>query len=414
MTYSCTCLTKRTSVGIDFGVTASKVTIVRFTKCDEHPSRTNIDYIKDHRLIPSVLPIDRITQRVLKSLEASKDGQEEVRYFKLALMQPNDWPESYSDDFTAFLRMNLGVGMNDSITKVVATFFECLWGVTGIRPVAMPSPRINVVISWPQYWTESVSGTFDRFQEAVNLASENIPLLRDVTYITEHEAAGRSAFYDYRDELNPLLEAGHSFIVIDCGGMTVDAVCCQFRDPTADPHETEQEPLFESRLAGGVALDVEFKKKLVAKIEGITGKAESDFSTTVRKKIRHIIQKWNDTHKHEFRAASLLDGSESWNWRLQGKDIIMSKSDMIEIFDTITNKISEIVLNLFELSRKRGRIPKRVILTGGLSLNLRIRNTFLGTLQSRLGDNCPPVIFDVEKVRTGVSRGAALSKVLDW
>lgn len=31
---------------------------------------------------------------------------------------------------------------------------------------------------------------------------------------------------------------------------------------------------------------------------------------------------------------------------------------MVEVFDAITKEISDIVVNLFELSRQRGRIPK--------------------------------------------------------
>lgn len=178
------------------------------TECDLHNSTFEV---RDIPPIPTVLPIDPVTRRVYipKPPEVSNEGTDEIKYFKLALMTPDEWAKSYSDDFVEFLEKNLNVILHDSIIQVVAAFFKVLW--EKVELPAMPLSRIKVVISWPHCWGKKVPGPLNQLEQAVNLASKDIPELKSATYISEHEAACRSVLHEKGDDLNPLLQVCFNF-----------------------------------------------------------------------------------------------------------------------------------------------------------------------------------------------------------
>lgn len=70
---------------------------------------------------------------------------------------------------------------------------------------------------------------------------------------------------------------------------------------------------------------MEFRKKVVAQVERITGKAESAFSAEARKKIRIIMKYWDADLKPRFDPRSLWDLSKPWKWFFQGETIVIFK-----------------------------------------------------------------------------------------
>lgn len=70
---------------------------------------------------------------------------------------------------------------------------------------------------------------------------------------------------------------------------------------------------------------MEFRKKVVAQVEEITGKAEAAFTTDEKKQIRLIMKHWDLVIKRRFNPPNAMAMCDPLEFRFQGKTVIISQ-----------------------------------------------------------------------------------------
>ncbi|KAH7013810.1 hypothetical protein EDB80DRAFT_863730 [Ilyonectria destructans] len=411
MSLPCTCHVQQVSVGLDFGATHSGVALATSRTCDAHPDQSSPPEILYSQKFPTVLrrqPGGRCFEFSQESRFPSENG-DLLRYFKLALVDQAEQRNRPDVHAAALLQKTMwSVDVDETISELVSIYLQGLMGTVVSHLPRFPgsSPgTCDVVISWPELWEDNLSGSLDLLKEAVVSAGISPAWVKSVNYIKEHEAAVRSVLYSHGDKLDGFLKTGNPILVADCGGITIDAAIYHHTDSTTNSDMTR--PL--CRLTGSVVLDVAFREKVVSRIFGITGvREESEIPVDVKRDLRLIMDDWHLTIKDRFDPRRMGEGSVSF--KIQGKDAIITRTEMMKMFDKVTDQIVAVIRELFKSSLDEGKTPGFIILTGGLSLNGHVRRTVRRRLEQLFSPvHRPEFIMGGPNAWTAVAEGAALS-----
>ncbi|KAH6980803.1 hypothetical protein BKA56DRAFT_685767 [Ilyonectria sp. MPI-CAGE-AT-0026] len=396
MSLSCTCRVPQVSIGLDFGATHSGVALATSRTCDAHPNQSSPPKILYSQKFPTVLRRQPGGQRFEFSQESQfpSENGDLLRYFKLALVDRAEQRHPPDVHAAALLQNTMwNVHVHETISELVSIYLQgllekvvsLLSGFTGSSLGAC-----DVVISWPELWENNLSGSLGLLKEAVALAGISPAFMKSVSYIKEHEAAVRSVLYYHGDKLD---------------GSLKDAAIYSHPDSTTGSDMIR--PL--CRVTGSVVLDVAFREKVVSRILGITGvREESEIPVDVKRDLQRIMDKWHLEIKNEFNPCQMGKGSVPF--KIQGKDAVITRTEMMKMFDKVTDQIVAVIRELFTSSPDEGKTPGFIILTGGLSLNAYVQGTVKRRLEQVFGPVLrPEFIMGGPQAWTAVAEGAALS-----
>ncbi|KAH8721751.1 hypothetical protein BGZ61DRAFT_571861 [Ilyonectria robusta] len=399
MSLPCTCHVPQVSIGLDFGATVcshSGVALASSRTCDAHPNQSSPPTILYSQKFPTVLRRQPGGQRFEFSQESQfpSESGDLLRYFKLALVDPAEQRNPPDVHAAALLQKTMwNVHVHETISELVSIYLQGLLEKVVSRLSRVTGSSLgacDVVISWPELWENNLSGSLDLLKEAVVLAGISPAFMKSVSYIKEHEAAVRSVLYYHGDELDRTLK---------------DAAI--YRHPDSTTGSDMIRPL--CRVTGSVVLDVAFREKVVSRILGMTGvREESEIPVDVKRDLQLIMEKWHLKIKNAFDPFNMREGSVPF--KIQGKDAIITRTEMMKMFDKVTDQIVAVIRELFKSSLDEGKTPGFIILTGGLSLNEYVT----GTVRRRLEQVFSPIhrlkfIMGGPQAWTAVAQGAALS-----
>ncbi|KPM41282.1 hypothetical protein AK830_g5313 [Neonectria ditissima] len=423
----CTCDEDDVFVGLDFGATFSGRSTVRTAYCQvHHPERICLPPETPSK-IPTALHLNTSSNCIEYPdfPGTATPGQDELRYFKLTLMNNSLLFDLIrNSNVAALLELNVNACPTGLATsEVVSIFLQGLWKQAR---TSNPRGRLHAVITWPSCWSKT---TLKRLKEAVELAGIPAESNNRVHYLTEHEAAVNAILFDHRDLCLSLRKGGHSIIVADCGGITIvssspepgsailaglfnwqgcqDAATFQF-EPIA-PGQTRVGTIssHHTHLCGSIDLDVGYKQLVTQKIKEATGLLEDDFTPRLLSARKYAIKRWHERIKHRYEVRTLIGGQATFE--LDSGTIEIHRDEIIKIFDSVIKPISALVLKLFDEGKKKGSVPKAVFLTGGLACNPHIQVQVKSSLQINLRHEAPQVVFGTDhNMWTAVCRGAAM------
>ncbi|KAK7432512.1 hypothetical protein QQZ08_001077 [Neonectria magnoliae] len=298
-------------------------------------------------------------------------GVNELRYFKFSLMGPHPWFDSPNNEaIKSLLVENLSaftVGL--STAKVVAIFLKGLWDVVvkeaGLEHFMAMTPNLplHTVVTYPCCWSEE---TLNRLKEAVNLSGITGDNNNEVSYCSEHEAAIHAVLFDQPNLSQRLSKDGHSIIVADCGGISIDAATYQFGSVTSGQSTSGSIVDWASQLNGSLGLDLAFTNLLSREIQRVTGLCDSELTPEILRDKKTALGYWH-------------------------------RDEMIKIFDDLINPIVAVILKLFKAAQVKKNTPKFLVLTGGLGCNDHVKLQIGDLLRRHLGNDAPEFI-DQDKI----------------
>ncbi|KFA81358.1 hypothetical protein S40288_11107 [Stachybotrys chartarum IBT 40288] len=186
-------------------------------------------------------------------------------YFKLSMMEHGEWDDVPNDEvdggLRAYAHMRLrSLAYGDYTSDLVAFYLKGLWN----RACELFEPEVSnimprklikqLVLTYPEVWS---ADTQQRWQVAVASLTENFHGW-DVFQLPENTAAVYGVL-SMRSPGISVIESEHRpFIVIDCGGMTLDGIVGKLDRRIGD--RVVFEPIScKTRFAGGVSLEIRFE-----------------------------------------------------------------------------------------------------------------------------------------------------------
>jgi len=114
-----------------------------------------------------------------------------LQYFKLAMMQSDEWSTAHSDsDLMNLVRTSLGrVQVHQTTSMVAAVFMEHLWQMAcamldKLQLPKVPGRKLRVMVTYPSSWGLDTLGRLKVAVERAGISTQN-----HVAYMAESEAA---------------------------------------------------------------------------------------------------------------------------------------------------------------------------------------------------------------------------------
>ncbi|KAK8072718.1 hypothetical protein PG996_006066 [Apiospora saccharicola] len=425
------------SIGLDFGTTNSGVAYGLVGNRNLSGS-VMVDVIlgwASHRKIKSERESEKVPSRLHYDDRGNttwghnipKDARI-LQWFKLLLPKEEELPEylrnsAHLKEAREMLRQ-LGV---DAITVTSAYLYvvKLLWehSIEAMKsskgPDFVEEATFQVFFTVPAIWSETArknvaeavkkAGILDDRQPSKN---RNItPGKTTIKYISEPEAAAICVL-DSQLSYRPDLEKGDKFMVVDCGGGTVDIICYEVVEP-APNLKIKECTKGTGDLCGATFLDQAFCKYLVDTV------GEREWNSLSRRQQMDIIQEtWEDNIKPDFDPAIQEAGAWPVNIPGQQESIYLSSAEIRDVFqDSVVGRIQELVgrqIKKMILQRDNGSdavTPKFVILVGGFGQCKYLRLAVRETLQENDGriQLLQPQMN--EHSWSAICRGAAISGI---
>ncbi|KAK4154993.1 hypothetical protein C8A00DRAFT_13902 [Chaetomidium leptoderma] len=361
-------------VGIDFGTTYSGVAFTWSKKIERMEVISSWDAelhsSSDEEKTPTAISFGS-KRKVSWGYSIPLDAKQ-ARWFKLLLIDDKDLPADVRKstkikEARAYLKKH-----NKTPIAVIADFLRLLWNHCNQRITETVSrnlvnySKFHIVITLPAIWPDYARG---RMREAVGQAGmlgERVAGETTLSFISEPEAAALATLSDMEDRRD--IEAGDSFVVVDCGGGTVDLI--SYEVISTGPMVVRECVKGQGGLCGAVFVDEAFLKVLKQKFGG---KAWDKMKAQTRCRLVH--DDWEHGIKPTFNGQK-----QTWviNMPFECIDlkaikagftlpkITLTADDIRGAFDPTVEKIRAMVdeqVAAVKLKKEAG--PKYVIMVGG-------------------------------------------------
>ncbi|GFF41245.1 predicted protein [Aspergillus udagawae] len=229
--------------------------------------------------------------------------------------------------------------------------------------------------------------------------------------VSEPEAAAAHVLASTRE-----VKAGDSFMILDAGGGTVDAVIYKLRN--TEPLQLEREAVKpEGALCGSSYLNERFEGMLQNRlrdetyltsptitIEGIIASQVWEFETKIKRNCDVTDSKYTG---HAFFIQGLKGNTEK---NFTDNRLKLELKDFRDIFRPCLEGVAKLMLKQLESARRSGIIVKKVLLIGGFAASPSLHRYLQGILDTR---SAPIVGSPVGLLRpnirdTAVASGAVL------
>ncbi|KAK7914963.1 actin-like ATPase domain-containing protein [Apiospora marii] len=348
------------AIGLDFGTTNSGFAY-GLTGDQSIPGFILVDVIMEWHSY-NKLTSERTSQKVPSRLHYDKQGAltwghnipkhaRVLQWFKLLLLREDELPDYLRN--SAHLRearallQKLGT---DAIT-VTADYLKLFWDHCIMKMKESKGKNLveeatfQVSFTVPAIWSDTARKNLAEAVKRAGILDDRLPSSNNgvtpgkttVKYISEPEAA---AFFVLESQLGyrPDLKKGDRFMVVDCGGGTVDIICYEVVEP-APKLKIRECTEGTGDLCGATFLDQAFREYLV----GTVGKSTWD-ALSPRQKIDIMEATWEDNIKPDFTPDVQEAGAWPVNIPGQQEPIYLNSDEIRDVFqDSVITRIQGLV-----------------------------------------------------------------------
>ncbi|GAB1319160.1 Actin-like ATPase domain-containing protein [Madurella fahalii] len=399
-------------VGIDFGTTYSGVAFTWSNKVERLEIITSweseLHSNSDEEKAPTAISFDS-KNKVSWGYSVPHDA-EQAKWFKLLLIDEKDLPDDVRasakiKEARAYLEKH-----NKSPIEVIAVFLRHLWNHCIQRITATVSrnlvnySKFHIVMTLPAIWPEYARGRMKEAASQAGMLAERIAGETVLTFLSEPEAATLATLSDMDGRSD--VKAGDSFVVVDCGGGTVDLI--SYEVVSIAPMVIKECVQGQGGLCGAVFVDEAFVDVLNHKLGS---KKWAKLSADSRHRLLH------DEWEHGIKPA--FDGRDK-TWKLNmpfecldieslraGSEmpkIILTPMDVRGAFDPTVNKICAMVGEQVMAVKEKKKAPKYVIMAGGFGRC----SYLLAALKKHLGHDIEVLQSRGSGPWTAICRGAVI------
>ncbi|KAH0606557.1 uncharacterized protein H6S33_003391 [Morchella sextelata] len=395
-------------VGIDFGTTFSGVAW-NFTGAQEDviiirdwPGHRRLQAIRSSDKVPSEISYDS-SGEISKWGFQIKTGEERLAWIKL-LLEPTKY---ISNNGTINSTRSLILDRNTKEpVDVVADYLTCLRKhaihciQTTYGKAFLDATPIDYILTVPAIWTDNAKELTLRAAETAGFGDRT-----KLQLVSEPDAA--AAWTLLRDLKSNGLQINDAFVIVDCGGGTVDLISYQVTETS--PNITVKEcAAGTGGLCGSTFLNGNFEKMVRSRL----GERYDTMSTRKR---NEIMKKFEEELKRGFTDSE--DDDELYCpvggipddpiAGIDGGDLVISREEMKAIFDPVIDKIIPLVKSqVRNVEAKASLRLTSVLLVGGFGsskyLLKRLEN------EVRKADRSPIEIIQPANAWSAVARGAAI------
>ncbi|KAL1876468.1 hypothetical protein Daus18300_002712 [Diaporthe australafricana] len=405
-------------VGIDTGTTHSGVAYVHSGNTRIIYTITSWDDTNDDRVkVPTVIRFD--DQGDIWGVDAKNDP-DALRWFKLALIAQQDLDQEVRASAQIQEARRALRAQGKSPGDVISAFLRHMWKhvVAKIKLAegekTVETSKFHVVFTLPAIWPNYAREGMLRAIKGAGILDKRPAGDTTYDFVSEPEAAAiatLSGIYGQKN-LKACYPVGDTFVVVDCGGGTVDIIT--YIITSMSPMTVQEVVKGKGALCGAIFVDERFKDLLVKKLIEIS--ADAMDRVTDEEMQEMMSRNWEDEIRSQFKGApktwtirhpiSLINPS-----RLDHNGgfptFTVTSDEVEEVFKSSVEKIWSLVREQIEATAqndKEGRnLPKYVVLVGGFGTS--------GYLQDYLQQRCQ----DVEVLQrkgsdpwSAVSRGAVI------
>ncbi|KAI9158074.1 hypothetical protein HJFPF1_06063 [Paramyrothecium foliicola] len=379
----CTCSSPSLYVGIDFGMTLTKINVYKGSDCRLHQTKPALE---GSRMVPGILQVNSRSSNAEFPREAMNSPSSPLvgHFYVVSLVQTT-----------------LGnYEILQTSTCVVGIFLEGIWDLaTQMVPYFRTDTPRHAAITWTSYWD---SDTRQRLEAAVDLAGI-VKHYKSVLYVTEDKAAAYGLYDQDRLTSSALANRQHVMIV-DIGGLTTDISTVCFMPSS---NETVR-PITKGRNSfyyGALSVDVAIQDFMNQAIEEVLGKPQATFPATVLLDSKRAMEAWIKSQMNRYVVGDLT--WPGFEYVIDGRVMTIHRDDVIKIYN-VTEAICGLICKQYA-QLPVGERPKHLFLVGGLSRNSWVKRYICNILERDL----PNVKLDIvapadESIRHVVSIGAAL------
>ncbi|KAF2249310.1 hypothetical protein BU26DRAFT_519428 [Trematosphaeria pertusa] len=315
------------------------------------------------------------------------DGMKNLNFLRIMGDQEGDGIPAYSHKSPEEI-------VQDYLSRVFQYLGKVVEGFSTVLRVRIPT---DIVVTVPTGWSYMAMNSTYRALSKAGFSRTSFPMLQDVVFVTEPEAAAMYTARYYSDQRQEsFLRQNRYFILCDAGGGTVDVISYKVKQlqPTL---QLEQIGNPTGRKCGSIFINLEFKKWL-KRLIGEAKYRELDPDLDVDKNAAHAFETTSmrqlmrdfDTLKRDFQPNSHQDFHLDLPHPLANLDIpdVVNKgeititcADMEHFFDKCVGQVVGLIKEHVLLIAKRGGSPKDVILVGGFGESSYLRGQIETTLR---------------------------------
>ncbi|EXJ73843.1 uncharacterized protein A1O5_03605 [Cladophialophora psammophila CBS 110553] len=285
--------------------------------------------------------------------------------------------------------------------------------LTAVHGLRRDSP-VEFVLSVPNPWTDTACRVMqDALIKAAKIAGFarlEQDVIRDLFIVAESEAAAAYAL-ENRDYLSKMT-TGESFLLLDCGGGTVDAVVYTLTQ--TDPIRLKEVLKPDGVCCGSSFLNENFKILLQQRLEHATFTGQD-------MPLESIISKLVQDFETEKRKINILDKKANFDLlyvhglqadpeqRLRKNTLDVTWKEMYEVFKDCIRGVSDLMVKQLNAAKEKGVNIQTVIVIGGFGESPSLINHLKKVLRKER--NCLDQPIDLERsrhVQSAVARGAVL------
>ncbi|TPX18030.1 uncharacterized protein E0L32_011896 [Thyridium curvatum] len=268
-------------------------------------------------------------------------------------------------------------------SEKVGIFLRGMWEIAlqqqaSLGLSANTKVRRLAIITYPALWDNDETGTLQRFEDAVEYAGI-FKDAYDVVFCSEHQAASNSIARDYGQLWPRMVEDGQPVIMVDCGGITIDAGVYIYQ------RDSRNISLLKaySVLTGPKAADVAFGIRLDAKLK----KKGVDLNDISQREKAPALRFW-DSKKEVFGIGEI----EGACFNIAEHTIHFHSDEFILIFRSASNRVSEMIVELCKEVEAVDHKPI-VFFTGGTLCGTYVQWMVELDINQKLGDRRPKLVF---------------------
>ncbi|KAK9464255.1 hypothetical protein V1512DRAFT_268758 [Lipomyces arxii] len=368
-------------VGIDFGTTSTGVAYAMVTDVNavetvitNWPGANNSNIKK----IPSVVWYDadgkvigwgKDTAFAEASAKAYKRDESERRsfeasYYKLLL---ENWDPTYED-----FRRSIRLPPNKTALDVASDFLTEVRKVTEkelIRTFGEPrfkklQREARYFLTVPAVWSD-VAKSATR-QAAVNAGFVDSMDNPKLSLIVEPEAA--AIFCAKRDVYH--FETNDVFLVVDCGGGTVDLIAYEVEDSTPSSFLVKEFTTGTGAVCGSVLVDTHFNDLVKAKVQYllkmniIDNKMAANIRRRCRKEFPNIKHNFKNDPNIDFTVETGVAASHE-GLNLFDGDMTFTPEEILMAFQSSVSQVVSLVHDQIRQVQDKGKFLKAILVVGG-------------------------------------------------
>ncbi|OAP55864.1 hypothetical protein AYL99_10016 [Fonsecaea erecta] len=232
---------------------------------------------------------------------------------------------------------------------------------------------VEFVISVPTRWSaqacRKMHAATARAIERSRFSQLEQRIIEDLFIVAESEAAAVLVL----DEAKKFqkFETGHTFLIVDCGGGTVDATT--YTISQQNPLRLREMMEGEGALCGSNFLNEEFKRLLLTRLQGARILGNEQSLDTIIESLTNIFEvgdkrRVDVTNKRETFEQMFIPGLQADKERHFRPSLMsFSRKEMLQVFKPCLRGVAQLIRKQLRGAEERGINIKSVILVGGFA-----------------------------------------------